>query len=102
MFSKSYIIPPWIDIRLYCIELSLARYNEFYIYRVTSLCAPNITAQQNQCREKCLNIHYKEKTIWSWPKWQKSSQETTVEVAKQSEKSQVGQGAKTLEGRAVK
>ena len=50
--------------------------------------------------KKCISIHYKRKTLWSWPIWQNCCQETTVEKTKQCQKAPVDQGAQRLDNSA--
>ena len=51
--------------------------------------------------KECVKIHFEEKTLWSWPIWQNCCQETTIEKAKQCQKTPVGQGIQRLGHRAV-
>ena len=108
MFAKSYIITPfWTHIRLYCVELLIAKYYLFYLCRGQCyLMWQKADCSKNHCTtepmlQKNIYIYCEEKTLWSGPTWQNSCQETTVEEAKQFQKASVGQGAQTLENRAV-
>ena len=67
-----------------------------YLIRVVSLrdrrlTAPNYTTEPMSWN-KCVKIHRKEKTLWSWLIGQNCSQETDVEEVRQWQKVPVGQG----------
>ena len=95
MNSLNYIMLNYCLLDTICFTYLVESFIRVTSLRDRRLTAPIITAQLNQYREKCVNIHC-EAGLYG-----KIAVKNSVEEAKQYQKTPVGQSAQTLDNRAM-